>query len=208
MVELKLCFDCKQWLPATLEHFSRNRRRKDGFLIVCKPCAAKRWQLYYQRNRAKLIARAVESTKRRRERPEVQEAERVYARMRKRVVLADPVARARHRKRAADWVKAHPDRAKLFKHEQPAWKAHRARMRERRVQRATPPWVDLNAIQAFYEEAARITRATGIPHQVDHIAPLVGRTVCGLHVPWNLRVITAEANRLKSNTLITDLALP
>lgn len=207
MGDLRACADCKQLLPATLEYFHLNRRRKDGLVLWCKPCAAKRWQLHYHRNREKLIARATENTKRRRERPEVREAERVYSRMRKRAELADPIARAAHRKRAADWVKANPDRAKLFKHAQPAWKAHRARMREERVKRATPPWVDLAAIQVVYAEAARITAATGVPHEVDHIVPLVGRTVCGLHVPWNLRVITAEANRMKSNTLIADLVL-
>lgn len=62
-----------------------------------------------------------------------------------------------------------------------------------------PPWVDLTAIAAIYAEAARITAETGVVHEVDHIWPLAGRDACGLHVPWNLRVITAVENRTKGN---------
>lgn len=65
--------------------------------------------------------------------------------------------------------------------------------------KATPPWVDRRAIKAVYADCMARTKATGIPHEVDHIVPLQGTFVSGLHVPWNLRVITATENRKKSN---------
>lgn len=69
---------------------------------------------------------------------------------------------------------------------------------------ATPAWLSLkqrNDIAAIYADAAIQTAQTGIPHEVDHIVPLRGKQVCGLHVAWNLRVITASENRAKSNSL-------
>lgn len=73
---------------------------------------------------------------------------------------------------------------------------------ERRVimqRMATPRWVDRSAIKDIYLERIRITDETGIPHDVDHIVPINNRKVCGLHVPWNLRVIPSGDNRRKSN---------
>lgn len=56
----------------------------------------------------------------------------------------------------------------------------------------------------FYKESSKLSRETGIPYEVDHIIPLQGEIVSGLHVPWNLRVVTKEENRKKSNKLISN----
>lgn len=78
--------------------------------------------------------------------------------------------------------------------------AERGRRRKAAERRQTPAWADPHATIAIYEEAARRTRETGIPHQVDHEVPLRGKLASGLHVHHNLRVITATANRKKSRT--------
>ena len=65
--------------------------------------------------------------------------------------------------------------------------------------RAFPVWADTKKINAIYDEAARLTRETGIPHEVDHIYPLRSKVMCGLHVEANLRVIPMPVNRSKSN---------
>lgn len=74
--------------------------------------------------------------------------------------------------------------------------------RAARMMLATPEWADFDKIQAIYEERDRLTQATGIPHHVDHIEPLAGRLVCGLHVHWNLRAIPATDNIKKGNKVL------
>lgn len=79
----------------------------------------------------------------------------------------------------------------------------RARDAKRRAAQlmATPAWADHAKIRDVYAEAARKTRETGIKHEVDHVFPLKGRMVSGLHVHFNLRVIPMLDNRRKFNSV-------
>ena len=76
--------------------------------------------------------------------------------------------------------------------------AHGAARRARRL-KSTPAWADLSEIEKFYNLARRLTETTGEEHHVDHIIPLQGRRVCGLHVETNLQVLTAADNLAKGN---------
>jgi len=78
-------------------------------------------------------------------------------------------------------------------------------LRRRRFRDATPKWLtDTHKmeIRLKYRLAIELSRATGERYAVDHIIPLHGENVCGLHVPWNLQVLTQKDNLAKYNKLI------
>jgi hypothetical protein len=69
---------------------------------------------------------------------------------------------------------------------------------------ATPSWLsdkDFEEIKELYIIAQMFRLYTGQEYHVDHIIPLQNKSVCGLHVPWNLQVIPAVENFKKSNKL-------
>ena len=92
--------------------------------------------------------------------------------------------------------------SRRYNHNNPALvKAIQVRYRGKLV-RATPCWLteaDWKAMDEIYFKARRLTKETGIQHDVDHIIPLQGKSVSGLHVPGNLQILTHSENVSKSN---------
>lgn len=81
------------------------------------------------------------------------------------------------------------------------YNSYENKRRASKIQR-TPVWLneeDLWIIQEIYELSEHRSKSTGIPHHVDHIIPLQGKNVSGLHVPTNLQIITASENLSKHN---------
>jgi hypothetical protein len=93
--------------------------------------------------------------------------------------------------RQREWRRANPEK----------WNEMVA-LRRAAQEQAVPGWLtreDRRAMRVFYAEAQKLSKETGVPHHVDHIVPLRGKTVRGLHVPWNLQVIPALDNIRKRN---------
>jgi hypothetical protein len=79
----------------------------------------------------------------------------------------------------------------------------RERVVRRRVSKIhrTPSWLNSGhnfEIECIYTYCAAL-RNLGLNYHVDHIIPLRGDLVSGMHVPWNLQVLTAKENLTKSN---------
>lgn len=79
--------------------------------------------------------------------------------------------------------------------------AYQAEQRARK-RAHTPSWANMAAIRAVYAKCRRLSKTTGIPHHVDHIIPLKGENVSGLHVETNLQILTASENCRKRNTVM------
>jgi transposase len=88
--------------------------------------------------------------------------------------------------------------------------AARLALRRAKKRNATPKWLtkeQRRQIQSLYVQAAQLTDETGVKHEVDHIHPLQHADLCGLHVFWNLRIITKSENSAKSNSFLPKLGL-
>ena len=103
-------------------------------------------------------------------------------------------------KAGAAWHERNPEYLKEhYKANKVRYVAARARRRAAQ-ESATPAWltaIDKAMIQEMYDVSAARFVQTGIKHHVDHIVPINGKKVSGMHVPWNLQVITAQENLSK-----------
>jgi len=105
------------------------------------------------------------------------------------------------------WASANPEKhlashataTENYRKKNPAYYAAYTRTRKANKLSATPQWANLDAIKVEYDLAAWCTNVMGVPYHVDHIVPLKGRNVCGLHVENNLQVIPAKVNQSKNN---------
>lgn len=71
--------------------------------------------------------------------------------------------------------------------------------RRAQIKQALPAWADVDKINQIYTQSVELSTSTGISHHVDHIVPLCGELVCGLHVHENLQVLVRGDNLSKGN---------
>lgn len=114
--------------------------------------------------------------------------------------------------RAAEWRKKNPDHEntkivkKMWDRANPERKYMDTAKRRASKLKRTPVWLDVTQkaeIEFTYLYCSAL-RSIGMDVHVDHIVPLQGKTVSGMHVPWNLQVIHAKDNLRKANNLRTS----
>lgn len=211
---MKICTNpnCTQINPQELTAFHKKKSAKDGLISQCKICRNSSNEIYRKVNPEKEKVRGVNYRKANKEKVNAKNTawnkanpERVkfnqaaWQKANPEKVRANDIA----------WKKANPEKSKS---KSLRWqKAHPGKANSRTAKRhaqklnATPKCLTDNQlleIQAFYVEASRLTKETGVPHHVDHIVPLQGDEVSGFHVPWNLQILTASENYKKGNKII------
>jgi hypothetical protein len=121
-------------------------------------------------------------------------------------VLADRQAKAVAR--TAIWQREHPDKvkqhARTSRQAYPEREVAKVQRRNAQKLKAIPSWADPKAIERHYANSRYLTEVTGYQHHVDHIIPLRGENVCGLHVENNLRAIPHYLNTRKGNKLTVE----
>jgi hypothetical protein len=216
----KTCKICAQ--VKLLSLFPKHKEAKDGHLNFCKVCKyaevkayrtensddlkAKRNQLRDSQGRttrekylAKIRAHPMgipETSIAREARVKAEEAEnkkRYYAANKEQI----KAKKAAHRK-----TEAYKKTQSIWVEKNRAVIVARVSKRNAAKLKRTPAWLtefDLLKIKCLYQLAAMRNRESGYDWHVDHIIPLQGEFVSGLHVPNNLRVIPAVDNRRKNN---------
>ena len=179
----KLCTKCETTLP--VERFSARSSSKDGLQTHCKACKAEYQRVsssraavaakYRAKHREQCVARSVASH---RKKPEY------YA------------------EKSLLWVRENRERVLSLRRAGYAKNRGRelARCRQRagriRQNLSTLSPAHVVEIQGLYDFCSIFPQ-----YEVDHIVPLNGKTVCGLHVPWNMQVLPISENRKKGNKL-------
>ena len=195
---LKHCSTCRLSLDPS--EFYMGRRGK--LRASCKPCYRLAGRNLYASNPEKRrasqkewVMRNPEAERSRRKSYNAKNKERIRKYHANRYLARKSEILARNRR----WATENRERRKQY---ESAWaRENRDRLLAKSAARralklnATPGWANKEKIFAIYAESRRITAETGIPHEVDHIIPLKGDGVVGLHVESNLRVIPRSENR-------------
>lgn len=173
---MKLCTKCSAVKELGMFHRGRN---PDGYRTWCKTCMSAYKKQYKKDN-----------------------AERIKKIQREYDVVQNPLRRAYFQQRYLSKKEQIDAANKLYRQLNPhKHAAKEMRRRLAKIQR-TPAWLTTDdewMIEQAYELAALRTKMLGITFEVDHILPLQGKLVSGLHTPTNLQVIPALLNRQKTN---------
>jgi hypothetical protein len=110
------------------------------------------------------------------------------------------------KERRKKWIESNPnwikDYMKIYQQQNRPLIANLSKKRRQKLGRAFVTWADKKKIKQIYMECAYISETTGVKHHVDHIVPLSHHLVCGLHNEFNLQILTAKENLLKSNIFV------
>ena len=202
---MKKCGQCL--IEKSKEEFSKCASHNDGLSSICKTCAAeygKSWRSrniekvrrdkksYEEKNLVRIRGKKAE-WKRKNYHEKLKPKNQIYNKKNAEKISKQGKARElinKEKRTETNKIWAVKNKAKLN---------HKCRLRQLLKKQATPPWANLKLIQEMYELSEMYSKNTGIKHHVDHVVPIQGKNVCGLHVHYNLQVMPYYENLSKGN---------
>ena len=208
----KSCTKCGYTKPLSEFYIKSCKVKKDGspsYKSICKSCEQERLREYYKNNSDKVKQRTKEYYEDNKEKVNAVKKEYsrnnpdVFSIANKKYYYSNKEKIARKNKlwydKNIDIVREkYKQRYYANKHIEFA----RAAKRRAAKLKATPTWLSdtqKSQIESIYWLAKDLRTVCGETYHVDHIVPLKGKHVCGLHVPWNLQVLPADVNLSKGN---------
>lgn len=208
----KICSKCKE--QKLFIDFYRDKSKQDGYRTTCKACKSISDSKYKKNNAEKCRIRDAIYYIRNKETLNLQ-SKIYYEENKEKLLLRQKDYDLIRRDFISQYLKDRYNRVKHTEEYRKKYKEYyeinkesfmnRAAKRRAAKLKALPKWLtkeELEQIKELYEIARMFKIYTGQEYHVDHIVPLQGKNVCGLHVPWNLQVILATDNLSKSNKLL------
>jgi len=219
---MKQCTKCKT--EKALDEFPKRKSAADGRRNECCACTWEAKQAWNENNKSRIAAynkvwaakdpektKASQRAARERLDPEKVNAwhRQWYAKNREKCLARNKEWQSQNTAWLKEYVARNEEKAKSRRQKWEENNRGKVRAKARNYQAkkrgAMPLW--LTAIQRaqileMYDVAVACGTQTGVEHHVDHIIPLQGKAVNGLHVPWNLQVIPAFDNLSKNNRIV------
>lgn len=210
-METKHCHKCG--CTQLITYFGKDRSTKDGLTTCCKTCRSHMAKVWRTKNPEKAKQAVLTWTSNNLE--HVRSRARENSENRRASLAPGEGAKAQR-----EWRQRNPEKVQKYRQVQlvkrgkehllelnrshrrfnsDRYKSIDATKRASRLKRAVK-WANQEKVNAFYEEASKRSETNIEKYHVDHIIPLQGKLVSGLHNEFNLQVLKARDNLVKGNT--------
>jgi len=176
----KGCSKCKKVL--SIDCFNKNARSPDSYRPDCKECRRGIQRQFYQKNKDR----------------EKERNRNWYYRNKEKRLSSNKKWQADNK------TNVKLSKTKYRQNNKEKISFYKAKRRAIELN-ALPMWVskeEMVLIKQVYIKARKMSKQDGIQYHVDHIFPLQGNNVCGLHTLNNLQILTASENIRKKNKFI------